>query len=1161
MPQDQLKNVPIGVVQEFMAGIDIEKAQYQNRNTEDQYITTVTKGGRLRLKKKKIKGHKPNSSHLVRVNLPDLQYMKQIRPFSEDENWCPIPRVFCKKMFYSIDSAVNKDSIDMITDDLLTMFDKRHEICIQLYMTINSLLTVDNHPFIWNPFPNIPMTIHYFLYWLLVFRVSMLEYISHRLNTLCYQKTSDYETMFTEVESQYVANIVEEDINTNNNIFYSTHVKTIQEIDLILKTVLDIDLSTIVVNFESEDLVKDHSFYSDNDNYELWRFRELQYNITLLLNTHIPVITHIGKLIQYEMDKQNESSSMVRLGGSIIDYSQYIGLWLESSDFIDFCIKTWYNEKEVLHEGSLYDISSFLIKTKICGDQDNDKIKIVKLLNKIMPIKCMSRNLGSILVKSVTTNQTIYDVVYRMIQCTVLNLYRRNQSIRYSLSVRIKMFSEFISNYMDVTTFTELYGKESNSRFPLVKFAMKENVIFMTKLIPGIRDKLDSEFNDIWKRFEYIVIDHIDRMKICIELCGTKKNFLDSVHEIFEQHVIQQKDIIYRPHKRNLLTVIVSIVDTILVEYYAEILLKGVLGVKPSKTVIGLIGVDRDNDCIVDPTVEQVCGIDRLSDVYEYIEEVFENFTYTNTVSITSLEMFGISEKTIQKLALMISEYEVQPMETQVERTLKSVLYDPIRARWEFPEREFLVIRKYFHVMNHIVTVRPISLPKHYRDNQVIALKRRYRIYDGSISSETIDDTIGSILYCKNCNNIRSPVTTDINNNFNDYGNFMEITDILETSKNDKNILCYCRPRTHIKQLEQKLTKTNSMIHDAFQSRKKDNIIKNFDLQNIGDFDELGNMTITGIYKKKEKKEKNRGKHMTIHPIERLFKTKANIEFSLWKHKQCTKTPIKRLPIIGKGIFINNIMYIICPRCGVYTIYTAERLRGGFVTCGVCDKMLSDIMMKKIVSNNTAIMSNTYAIINKLNIINIDSENIIDDIMMDVYNNRIKCIYGCSYNNNVNGWTIIQVIDDENILVNIDFVRTYNHHDQNYPILNIYLCKKHCRPFCTKYCDIVKELYNINPDNFRYPMLSILMRSINEQWSKCELDTGLLIEDSTVTININTETEPQDDNKTLLYGPIIIHTNNSNNNNNDTTTGSSLLIIDNEQHIPKKRGRKPKFNI
>ncbi len=100
---------------------------------------------------------------------------------------------------------------------------------------------------------------------------------------------------------------------------------------------------------------------------------------------------------------------------------------------------------------------------------------------------------------------------------------------------------------------------------------------------------------------------------------------------------------------------------------------------------------------------------------------------------------------------------------------------------------------------------------------------------------------------------------------------------------------------------------------------------------------------------------------------------------------------------------------------------------------------------------------------------------------------------------------------------------------------------------------------NINPDNFRYPMLSILMRSINEQWSKCELDTGLLIEDPTITININTETEPQDDNKTLLYGPIIIHTNNS--NNNDATTGSSLLIIDDEQHIPKKRGRKPKFNI
>lgn len=1146
MSQEDLKNIPIGTIHEFTAGIDIEKAQYQNKNTEEQYVTIVTKGGRLRLKKKKIKGHKPNSSHLVRLNLPYLEHMGLIRPFTDNEDWCQLPRVYCKKFLYTM---VNQINLDMIINDISSMFDMnkmKDEYYIQLYHIINTLLMTHDSPFIWNPFPTIPKTLQYSLYWLIVLRVSILEYIYQRLNDICYINSNEYNTMVNEVETHYVNNIVE-DINYDNNIFYTTVPKTTQEIDLIIKTVLDIDFNNIL-NSDKEDLYKEHSFYIDNGNYELWKYRELEYNIMLLLHTHIPVITNIGKLLQYEIDKQTESSSIIRIGGSTIDYSQYICLWLTSNDFIDLCIKTWYNESSVIHEGSLYDITSFLMKTKICGDQDSDKIKIVKLLNKIMPIKCMSRNLGSILTKSITSNPTIYDVVHRMIQCTVLNLYRRKQSIKYSLAVRIRLFTEYISNNMDINTFIDLYGKETNSRFPLVKFAMKENVIFMTKLVPGIRDKLDSEFNDIWKRFEYIITDHIDKMKICIQLCGTTKNFIDSIYDLFEQHVIQQKDIIYRPHKRNLLTVIVSIIDTILIEYYAEILLKKVVGVKPSKTVIGSIGVDRENDCMFEPTVEQVCGIDKLSDVYQHIETTFENFTHTNTVSITSLDLFGISEKTIQKIALMITEYEVQPMETQVERTLRSVLYDPIRARWSFPEREFLIIRKFFHVMNHIVTVRPITLPKHYRDNQIIALKRRYRIHDKKfLSSEDIDDTIGSILYCINCNNIRSPVTTDINNNFDDYGNSMEITDILGTSKYDKHIRCYCIPRTHIKQLEQKLYKTNSMIHDAFMTCNKDNIIKNFDLQNIGDFDASGNMTLTGIYKKKEKKEKNRGKHMTINPIERLFKTKANIEFSIWKHKQCTKTPIKRIHIIGKGIFINNSMYMICPRCGVYTTYSAERLRGGFVTCGVCDKMLADITTKRIISNNSTIMFNTQSIINKLTIISIDNETIKDDIMMDVYNNNIKCLYDCKYTNNAHGWTIIQVVDNEHILTNINYVRTYNHEDTSYPIVNIYLCKKHCRPFCSKYCDILKELYNINPDNFQYPLLSILMRGIDELWTKCEINDSLI---DNVTINIDTEIEYQnDDNKVISYGPIIIYNNSIKSSN-----------MDNEDDlIPKKRGRKPKL--
>lgn len=1145
MPSEKFKNIPIGHVHELIAGIDTDKVQYQQKNIDDQYITTITKGGRIRHKKKKIKGHKPNSSYLVRLNLPDVSEMPTIRPFTDNEDWCPIPSIFCRKTLCSV-TGINQDVVEILVRNLPDILDSllmKEDYWKKLLSVIQRLNDIDDIPFTWNPFPKIPLVHKYSFYWLLVFRVSILDYLSKILNRIGYIKTNDHSQMVDNISNTYIRNTPESVSNQDSNIFFRTHEKTDETIENIVHIVLGVNFHSLFA-FSNEDRQIEHSVYDDNGNIQLWRLRELEYNTILLLHTHIPVIINIGKLLQYEIDKQNESS-LVKLNYLPIDYSKYIIYWLESNDLTQIAVNEWYSEKSLIHEGSLYDITSFMMKTKICGDQDSDKIRIVKLLNKIMPIKCMSRNLGSILSKSVTYNPTIFHVIHTMIQCTVLGLYRRTQVTRYSLATRLKLFRDYVMNNMTTpAVFKELYGKETNPRFPLVKFAMKENVVFMAKLITGLRDKLESEFNTIWRRFEGIVNENIEKMRISIELCGTSRDFLTFIHNLFEEQMVQQKDIIYRPHKRDLITVIVTTMDSILLEYYADILLKKVVGVRPSKTIIGSIGVDIESDSMFNPTVDQIYGLDRLSDVYKDIDKTFEDFTHVNVVSVTSLDQFGISNKTIQKLALMISEYEVQPMETQVERTLKSILYDHIRARIDFPEKEFLIIRKFFHVMHYIVSVRPINLPKHYRDNQIIALKQRYRIYspENCLDSKDIDHTIGSILYCSNCNSIRSPITTDVNNNFNDYGNSMEITDILNTPKKERNILCYCRPRTNVKLLEQKLYKTNNTIQDAFVNCNKDNIIKKFDLQNAGDFDDLGNMTDVGIVKKNEKKEKNRGKHVTVNPIEHLFKTKASIELSIWKHRRCSKTPIKRIPIIGKILFINGHMYMICPRCGVYTIYAAERLKGGFVTCGVCDKMITDNLIRRVVSNNDSITVNTRSFMSKLTVLNIDKSDpsaINDDIMMDVYNNRIKCVYDCKYNNNVVGWSLLQVIndDDGDRLGSIDFTKTYEYNDQVLPIMNIYTCKKHSTHFVQKYCDVIHELHEFNIDNCPLPLLSIVLQSIDDQWTTCEIGN------EEVDLTLDTKLDNVDGNGVIIYGPIKIHT--------------KIEEIDDSNS--KKRGRKPKL--
>lgn len=1180
MSSEAFKDIPLGTIQEINSGIDIERVTYQQKNLEDQYVTTVTKSGRLRYKKKKIKGHKPSSSYLVRLNLPDISEMPTIRPFSGNDYWCQKPSVFCKSILYSL-NGVNKTMIDIIIlpfKEILNNLILADELWKPLLDMIIVLLDDYENPFVWNPFPKIPLDQKYSFYWLLVFRISMLEYISTTLNHICYLKSEKYNKMVNAIGNIYVDNTPCIGNTLQSNMFYNTHDKSLNCSINIIINVLNVNLVDIF-KFNDQDRLKSHSVYEDNDNIQLWRCRELEYNITLLLHTHIPVIINIGKLIQYENDKQNESSSLVKINYLSVDYSKYLIVWLESDDLVRIAIDEWYSEDNVIHEGSLYDISSFMMKTKICGDQDSDKIRIVKLLNKIMPIKCMSRNLGSILTKSITANPTIFYIINTMIQCTVLGLYRRSQNTRYSLSTRIKLFNDYVmTSINNPSAFKEVYGKETNPKFPLIRFAMKENVVFMAKLVTGLRDKLESEFNTIWKRFENIVIDNIEKLKISIQLCGTNKDFLVFLNELFDEQMTEQKDIIYRPHKRDLVTVITTTMDSILLNYYAEILLKQTVGVKPSKTVIGSIGIDRDNDIIYNPTVEQIYGIDRLSDIYNKIDTIFKNFTHMNVVSVTSLDMFGIHNKTIQKLTLMINEYEVQPMETQVERTLRSILRDPIQAHIDFPEREFLIIRKFFHVMHRIVSVRSISLPKHYRDNQIIALKRRYKIHkqdDNELNVNDIENTIGSILYCPNCNNIRSPITTDINNNFKDYGNSMQVTDILNTSCNDSNILCFCRPKTHIKLLEQKLAKTNNTIQEAFINCNKDNIIRNFDLQNAEDFDDLGNMTESGISKKKEKKEKNRGKHVTVNPIEHLFKTKANILFSIWKHKRCSKTSINRIPMIGKILFLNNNMYIICPRCGVYTIYAAERLKGGFVTCGVCDKMLSDNLLKRIISNNTMLDNNTKTVMNKLKILNIDNceaSKIYDMLMLDVYQNKIECIFGCKCNTNALGWCLLYVINDTGNIDNIDIIHTYEYDDRLFPIVRVYICKQHSTKFVHTYSECIKTLHDENEYNYPYPLLSMLLEGIDKRWFSCELvqerdiDNYLTI-DTEFEINECITNDIVSNNSIIMYGPIKIFKDKKklvkpkSRENQDST----ICMVQEEEVMTSvnpllnKRGRKPKI--
>ena len=410
------------------------------------------------------------------------------------------------------------------------------------------------------------------------------------------------------------------------------------------------------------------------------------------------------------------------------------------------------------HEGIIPDVVGDVIKCTFWNETKTKMDACVHLMCKALPQRCQIRNLRQIISTYCQQNDRVYDFMYQTLINSLLGTYNHS-SVRLDWRSRKYVVRRLI--YKPPTR-SQMQQWIFSSFQNLLFYIIKEHLIYAMRMIPSLHDVVMVTYK--WKEFESSVVDYMDKMrdmvaKNILEHAGklTLTRALAGVEELLANASKAQLPNLFRAQRQSFSQAVVSTCDR------------------------------------QDENAGEVNFFKEFPREYRTLMREMTKREKDMPTMIKWLRFFGVRPKSIEILLNSHKHYSQNAIRNDLRKMLKAA-----------PREEFEAIRALFDSIHQTHReIRVFTLPKHYRDAQMVAVRKRFGLKD----DEVFPKYVGETLACMNCKTFKAFVARS------EKQNVRQATGHCKVIVDDITLECFCgrKKNTHAN----KRRKTDSETADA----------------------------------------------------------------------------------------------------------------------------------------------------------------------------------------------------------------------------------------------------------------------------------------------------------------------------------------------------------
>lgn len=488
----------------------------------------------------------------------------------------------------------------------------------------------------------------------------------------------------------------------------------------------------------------------------------------------------------------------------------------------------------VLQEGNLPDIVNYQLKCSFWNENKPKMEPIVHLMCKALPQRCQIRNLREIISNYCQTDDLVHEFMRSAFLCSILGMYKHCK-VRLDWHARQQILRRFVylnPNRMQIQEW--LFTNYQHLLF----YIIKEFLTFSMNMVPSLYDELCKTYK--WVVFENTVHGAMDHVRILVQENIKRSNSIQEWLSQIESNLIQvnkqQLGNLFRPQRQTFTQTVISICER-------------------------LDEVSHQ----VQPNLE--CPVE-----YRLLLRKMAQRVKRGKPHIEWLKYFNVNQTTIDAILNMYNHSTQNTYRTELRKLLQN------SSRYEFE-----VIRELFTAFqqNHH-EIRTFALPKHYYEQQCVALRRRY----GLSPNDELKDHVGQVYVCLSCNTFKGFIVkkSSKTNNLFANGHHKIVVD-------DETLKCYCGRRSE---------KTDT-------KKRKRIAVESF----------LNGVELEEAQKRRAKKD---------------WKTSRKI----MQNERCASTECVKFNMTGCLFQFYNQIYLFCPSCGNPTVFHSSQYDKNGFTCGKC---------------------------------------------------------------------------------------------------------------------------------------------------------------------------------------------------------------------------------
>ena len=359
------------------------------------------------------------------------------------------------------------------------------------------------------------------------------------------------------------------------------------------------------------------------------------------------------------------------------------------------------------HEGSIPDVVGDVIKCTFWNETKTKMDACVHLMCKALPQRCQIRNLREIISNYCQQNDRVYDFMYQTLINSLLGSYKHSKkrldwkSRKYIL--RRLVYKPPTRSQMQEWIFSSFQN--------LLFYIIKEHLIYAMRMIPSLHDVVMVTYK--WKNFEESVVDYMDKMRGIVEKNIEEKmanltlaETLNGVEDLLAMASKSQLPNLFRAQRQSFAQAVVSTCDR------------------------------------QDEQAGEVNFFKEFPREYRSLMREMTKRERKMETMIMWLRFFSVRPKSIEILLNSYKHYSQNAIRNDLRKMLKTA-----------PRYEFEAIRALFDSIHQTHReIRVFTLPKHYIDMQLKAVRKRFALED----DDDMPKYVGETLACMNCKTFKA---------------------------------------------------------------------------------------------------------------------------------------------------------------------------------------------------------------------------------------------------------------------------------------------------------------------------------------------------------------------------------------------------------------------